>query len=148
MRNSGRTSPDFSRRASAITRSTDANRLGANSLVSCVYGGFVAAPSAIEYAKNVDAARPKRTALHAELKRQVEINEQIISNRGRRESIQASRRDGQGHDRQCHRRPLQRSLKATDEKLLELQERFTKISINDSNLWATQACRMLVNSGT
>ena len=30
-------------------------------------------------------------------------------------------------------------LKETDEKLLELQERFHKISINDSNLWATQA---------
>ena len=30
-------------------------------------------------------------------------------------------------------------LKATDDKLLELQERFGKISINDSNLWATQA---------
>ncbi len=30
-------------------------------------------------------------------------------------------------------------LKATDEKLLELQDRFTRISINDSNLWATQA---------
>ena len=31
-----------------------ANRLGANSLVSCVFGGFVAAPAAIEYAKNVE----------------------------------------------------------------------------------------------
>jgi hypothetical protein len=30
-------------------------------------------------------------------------------------------------------------LKATDEKLLELQDRFKRISINDSNLWATQA---------
>ncbi len=30
-------------------------------------------------------------------------------------------------------------LKATDEKLLELQDLFKKISINDSNLWATQA---------
>ncbi len=30
-------------------------------------------------------------------------------------------------------------LKATDEKLLELQDRFNHISINDSNLWATQA---------
>src|SRR5919205_184480 len=30
-----------------------ANRLGANSLVSCVYGGFIAAPAAIEFAKNV-----------------------------------------------------------------------------------------------
>ena len=32
-----------------------ANRLGANSLVSCVYGGFIAAPAAIEWAKNVRA---------------------------------------------------------------------------------------------
>ena len=30
-------------------------------------------------------------------------------------------------------------LKATDEKILELKERFERISINDSNLWATQA---------
>src|SRR5881394_1416230 len=30
-----------------------ANRLGANSLLSCVYGGFTAAPAAIEWAKNV-----------------------------------------------------------------------------------------------
>lgn len=30
-------------------------------------------------------------------------------------------------------------LKATDEKLVELQDRFKNISINDSNLWATQA---------
>ena len=30
-------------------------------------------------------------------------------------------------------------LRATDEKLVELQYRFKRISINDSNLWATQA---------
>jgi succinate dehydrogenase / fumarate reductase flavoprotein subunit len=30
-------------------------------------------------------------------------------------------------------------LKATDEKLLELIERYRNISLNDSNLWATQA---------
>src|SRR5882724_8257848 len=31
-----------------------ANRLGANSLVSCVYGGFIAAPAAIQYATGVE----------------------------------------------------------------------------------------------
>ena len=30
-------------------------------------------------------------------------------------------------------------LQATDDKLIELKERFKRISINDSNLWATQA---------
>ncbi len=28
-----------------------ANRLGANSLVSCIYGGFIAGPQAMQYAK-------------------------------------------------------------------------------------------------
>src|SRR4028118_2421169 len=32
-----------------------ANRLGANSLVSCVYGGFIAAPPAPEYAQDAEA---------------------------------------------------------------------------------------------
>ena len=30
-------------------------------------------------------------------------------------------------------------MQQTDEKLIELQDRFKNISINDSNLWATQA---------
>lgn len=46
-----------------------ANRLGANSLVSCVYGGFVAAPSAIDYAKNVERKTTETNGIHdAELK--------------------------------------------------------------------------------
>src|SRR6188472_116996 len=56
-----------------------ANRLGANSLLSCVYGGFTAAPSAIEYAKNVERGSTETNGIHAaELKRQQEINDSII----------------------------------------------------------------------
>src|ERR1700740_2319482 len=33
-----------------------ANRLGANSLMSCIYGGFVAGPNALAYARNLQAA--------------------------------------------------------------------------------------------
>ena len=33
-----------------------ANRLGANSLLSCIYGGFVAGPNAVNYAKSLAAA--------------------------------------------------------------------------------------------
>src|SRR6202789_342645 len=32
-----------------------ANRLGANSLVSCIFGGFVSGPNALKYAKNLSA---------------------------------------------------------------------------------------------
>src|SRR5213595_572929 len=58
-----------------------ANRLGANSLVSCVYGGFTAAPSAIDYAKNVERGNTETNGIHdGELKRQQEINDSIITN--------------------------------------------------------------------
>ena len=60
-----------------------ANRLGANSLVSCVYGGFVAAPAAIEYAKNVERGETETNGIYdAELKRQQEINDSIIKSEG------------------------------------------------------------------
>src|SRR6476646_2619038 len=60
-----------------------ANRLGANSLVSCVYGGFTAAPSAIEYAQNVERGLTETNGLYnSELRRQQEINDQIIRNEG------------------------------------------------------------------
>jgi len=31
-----------------------ANRLGANSLVSCIFGGFISGPNALKYAKNLE----------------------------------------------------------------------------------------------
>ncbi|MBA2341554.1 MAG: succinate dehydrogenase (quinone) flavoprotein subunit, partial [Pyrinomonadaceae bacterium] len=61
-----------------------ANRLGANSLVSCVYGGFVAAPSAIEYAKNIERGTNGDGAkiYDDELKMQQEINDRIVKQSG------------------------------------------------------------------
>ena len=51
--------------------------------VTCVYGGFVAAPSAIEYAKNIERGETETNGIYdAELKRQSEINDQIIRNEG------------------------------------------------------------------
>src|SRR5512143_1100805 len=50
-----------------------ANRLGANSLVSCIYGGFIAGPTAVQYARNQKAAEGNGH-FEAERKRQEEIN--------------------------------------------------------------------------
>jgi succinate dehydrogenase / fumarate reductase flavoprotein subunit len=74
-----------------------ANRLGANSLVSCVYGGFVAAPAAVEYAKNVDRGNTESNGIHdAELRRQQEINASIISTKATRTNTSFTRRWGNG----------------------------------------------------
>lgn len=117
-----------------------ANRLGANSLLSCVYGGFVAAPAAVEYAKNVERGDTESNGIHeAELKRQQEINDGIIHNEGGENQYQLHEEMGKWMTDNVTVVRYNDRLIATDEKLRELQERFKKISINDSNLWATQA---------
>jgi succinate dehydrogenase / fumarate reductase flavoprotein subunit len=117
-----------------------ANRLGANSLVSCVYGGFVAAPSAIEYAKNVERGETETNGIFAaELTRQREINEQIIRNEGSENQYKIHDELGKWMTDNVTVVRYNDKLKATDDKLLELIDRFKHISINDSNLWATQA---------
>jgi succinate dehydrogenase / fumarate reductase flavoprotein subunit len=117
-----------------------ANRLGANSLVSCVYGGFVAAPSAIEYAKNVERKDTETNGIHeAELKKQREINQRIIKNEGPENQYKIHDELGKWMTDNVTVVRYNDRLKATDEKILELIERFQNISINDSNLWATQA---------
>ena len=117
-----------------------ANRLGANSLLSCVYGGFVAAPSAMEYAKNVERKTTESNGIHAaELKRQQEINDQIIKNEGSENQYKLHDELGKIMTDNVTVVRYNDRLQETDNKILELQERFQKISINDSNLWATQA---------
>ena len=117
-----------------------ANRLGANSLVSCVYGGFVAAPSAMEYAENVERANTETNGIHdAELFRQQEINDAIIHNQGGENQYKLHDEMGKWMTDNVTVVRYNDRLKATDDKLIELQERFKNISINDSNLWATQA---------
>ena len=117
-----------------------ANRLGANSLVSCVYGGFVAAPSAIEYAKNVERGSSETNGIHeAELKRQQEINDSIIKNEGAENQYKIHDELGKWMTDNVTVVRYNDRLKATDDKILELIDRYQNISINDSNLWATQA---------
>src|SRR5256885_2391035 len=55
-----------------------ANRLGANSLVSCIFGGFTAGPAAMQYARG---AKQSDGASHfdAERKRQQEINDGLMN---------------------------------------------------------------------
>jgi succinate dehydrogenase / fumarate reductase flavoprotein subunit len=117
-----------------------ANRLGANSLVSCVYGGFTAAPSAIEYAKNVERGTSETDGIHdAELKRQQEINDAIINSTGGENQYKLHEELGKVMTDNVTVVRYNDRLQATDDKIRELQERFGRISINDSNLWATQA---------
>jgi len=126
-----------------------ANRLGANSLVSCVYGGFTAAPSAIEYAQNVERGNTETNGIHDnELRRQQETNDSIVHSTGSENQYKLHEELGKVMTDNVTVVRYNDRLQATDDKIRELQERFKRISINDSNLWATQAiphARQLAN---
>jgi len=120
-----------------------ANRLGANSLVSCVYGGFVAAPAAITYAQNVE-----RNGAHGanssriydqELRKQQEINDALIKQSGNENQYVLHQEMGKWMTDNVTVVRYNEKLKETDNKLLQLMDRYKRISINDSNLWATMA---------
>src|SRR5438105_10189190 len=117
-----------------------ANRLGANSLVSCVYGGFIAAPAAIEFAKNVERNGSDGSRLYEqELQRQQEINSTLIKQSGSENQYLLHQEMGKLMTDNVTVVRYNDRLQATDAKLLELMDRYQRISINDSNLWATMA---------
>jgi succinate dehydrogenase / fumarate reductase, flavoprotein subunit len=117
-----------------------ANRLGANSLLSCVYGGFTAAPSAINFVKGLERTSTGMNGIHAaELKKQQEINDQIINRKGTENQYKLHEEMGKIMTENVTVVRYNDKLKLTDDKLVELQDRLKNTSINDSNLWATQA---------
>jgi succinate dehydrogenase / fumarate reductase flavoprotein subunit len=118
-----------------------ANRLGANSLVSCVFGGFVAAPAAIEFAKNVErnGGADGSRVYESELKRQREINQTLIKQTGTENQYVLHEEMGKWMTDNVTVVRYNDKLQATDQKLQELQERYRRISINDSNMWATMS---------
>jgi succinate dehydrogenase / fumarate reductase flavoprotein subunit len=97
-------------------------------------------PSAIDYATNVERGNTETDGIYdAELKRQQEINDSIVKNEGSENQYKLHEEMGRIMTDNVTVVRYNDRLKATDEKLLELQDRFKRISINDSNLWATQA---------
>src|SRR5207244_3535863 len=98
-----------------------ANRLGANSLVSCVYGGFVAAPAAIEWAKNVNRNGANGSGIYEqETKRQQEINDGLIRKSGNENQYKLHEEMGKVMTDNVTVVRYNDRLQATDAKLLEL----------------------------
>src|SRR5512142_196842 len=112
-----------------------ANRLGANSLMSCIYGGFIAGPEAIKYARNVKAVE-SNGCFDAERKRQEEFNQRLISNDGTENPFRIWRELGELMTKNCTVIRYNNLLKETDPKLCELLERFQHVNLSDKTVWA------------
>ncbi len=115
-----------------------ANRLGANSLLSCIYGGFVAGPEAMKYARNNAKSTDgvASTVFESEKKRQQEINTRLLSSSGTENPFRIWRELGELMTRNCTVLRYNNALRATDSKLVELLDRFNHINLGDKSEWA------------
>jgi succinate dehydrogenase / fumarate reductase flavoprotein subunit len=112
-----------------------ANRLGANSLVSCIWGGFVAGPAAVQYSRSQQTAAGNG-AFDAERKRQEEANALLINNQGNENPFKLWRELGDVMTRNCTVIRYNKTLREADVKLVELLERFRHVNLSDKSQWA------------
>jgi succinate dehydrogenase / fumarate reductase flavoprotein subunit len=117
-----------------------ANRLGANALLSCLYGGEVAAQGMLAYMANMDQAGDSANVLvAAEAARRKDEYQVTISGNGSENPyrLHADLADLMWNN--CGIWRKQADLLKTREALKELGERATKCGVLDSSNWANQA---------
>jgi succinate dehydrogenase / fumarate reductase flavoprotein subunit len=112
-----------------------ANRLGANSLLSCIYGGFVAGPNAMAYAKALKPAAGDG-GHGAELSRQTAKNAGLLSSTGSENPFKLWRELGETMTKHATIVRYNAGLDEADAKLVELLGRYKNINLSDKSQWA------------
>jgi succinate dehydrogenase / fumarate reductase, flavoprotein subunit len=115
-----------------------ANRLGANSLLSAVFGGMVAGPKALEYVAGLE--RPTDTIPSSIFEKQVNADVQkyqsILTMDGTENAYLLHRELGDLMTANVTVVRENKKLKQTYEKLQEFSERYKRINIEDSAKWS------------
>lgn len=117
-----------------------ANRLGANSLLSAIYGGMVAGPKAIEYIRGLkkSAADLSSALFDSHVKMEVDKFNQIVAMRGSENAYTLHKELGEWMTDNVTVVRYNDRLKKTDEKILELMERYKNINLDDTLNWSNQ----------
>src|SRR5437870_6614240 len=117
-----------------------ANRLGANSLVSCIFGGGVAGPAAVKYAKNLEkgAESIPSVVFDAEKKRQEEKNQKLMNQDGSENPITIWLELGDVMTEHVPVTRINKNLEMADGKIRALQERYKKSNLSDRTKWSNQ----------
>lgn len=119
-----------------------ANRLGANSLLSTVYGGTVAGPAAVNYACGVDVKDTPSSVFERETKRQEELINNIYKMDGKENPFKLHEELGTLMTENVTVVRYNDRLKATDEQLQELLERYKNIGIDDRTHFSNQSVHL------
>lgn len=117
-----------------------ANRLGANSLLSSIYGGMVAGPNAVKYIDGLEKLSDDVTTslFDAKVKEEQDKFDEIMAMDGDENAYQIHKELGEWMtDNVTVVRENDKLLK-TDEKIVELMERYKRININDTSRWSNQ----------
>ncbi|USK69429.1 succinate dehydrogenase flavoprotein subunit [Peribacillus asahii] len=117
-----------------------ANRLGANSLLSAIYGGSVAGPNAVKYIEGLDKttdALPS-SLFDGYVKQEQEKWNNVMSLDGTENAYVLHKELGEWMTNNMTVVRYNDKLKETDNKILELMERYKNININDTAKWSNQ----------
>ena len=112
-----------------------ANRLGANSLVSCIFGGFRAGPNALHYTHSLECPDGD-CGDAAELARQAAINAGLLNNKGTENPFKLWRELGESMTKNATVIRYNKNLRQADEKIVELLDRYKNVNLSDRSQWA------------
>lgn len=117
-----------------------ANRLGANSLLSAIYGGMVAGPNAVRYMNNREKATDSisESVFENQVKHEEEKFNKLTSMNGTENAYVIHKELGEWMTDNVTVVRYNDKLLKTDEKIQELQERWENININDTAKWSNQ----------
>lgn len=117
------------------------NRLGANSLLSAIYGGTVAGPNAVKYIKGLEKSSDavSSSVYDKAVREQEQKWNNIMSMDGTENAYVLHKELGEWMTKNVTVVRYNDKLLETDNKIQELQERYKKINVNDTAKWSNQA---------
>jgi succinate dehydrogenase / fumarate reductase flavoprotein subunit len=115
-----------------------ANRLGANSLLSAIFGGMVAGPKAIEYINGLEQSSDDlaSTLFDSYTNKEQAKYDSILKMDGTENAYLIHKELGEWMTDNVTVVRYNDRLQRTDDKIVELMERYKKININDTNKWS------------
>lgn len=118
-----------------------ANRLGANSLLSAVYGGMVAGPKALEYMEGLAVPTDSLPGAIFEKQTREDIHkyESMLKMNGTENAYLLHKEMGELMTANVTVVRENKKLKATYDKLQEFVERYKNINIEDSAKWSNSS---------
>ncbi|MDD4587332.1 MAG: succinate dehydrogenase flavoprotein subunit [Heliobacteriaceae bacterium] len=118
-----------------------ANRLGANSLLSAIYGGMVSGPAMMQYAQGLkkSCADIPQSVFDAELKRQQNATEKLYNMRGNENPYLLHKELGEWMSEHCTIVRYNKNIQKLEEHIQVLMERYQKLGLPDTGRYANQS---------